>query len=70
MSTATYTKCVHGMIWRTCQLCREKSEDQVLADLEFQKEEQKSKLIYDYQEAVQDVPMDADLAYDIDDMGM
>jgi hypothetical protein len=70
MATATYTKCVHGMIWKTCQLCKDKSESQVLAELQFQLEEQKSKLIYDYQEAVQDMPMDADLAYDIDDMGM
>lgn len=66
-----YVRCIHGMIWKTCNLCRDKTEDAVISELNFQKEEQKRKLIYDYQEASQtDTMGDADLAYDIDDMGM
>lgn len=68
---SSYVRCIHGMIWMTCQSCREKTEEAVVAELNFQHEEQKRNLIYDYQEANQDDTIgDADLAYDIDDMGM
>ncbi len=67
-----HLRCIHGMIWKTCGSCREKSEEAVLAELRFRNEEQKKELIYDYQEASVGTGLDADtdLAYDIDDMGM
>ncbi len=66
-----YMHCIHGMIWKTCQLCRAKGESEVLADLNIQKEEQKNKLLYDYQETIQGMDEnDSDYAYDMEDMGM
>ncbi len=69
--TTTYLHCIHGMIWRTCSNCREKGEDIVNEELNYQYEEQKRNLIYDYQEPVQGSNgEDTDLAYDNDDTGM
>ena len=69
-STQTYIHCIHGMIWQTCNACREKTEENVLSELNLQKEEQKSKLIYDYQEQVSGSDLeDTDLAYDMEDSG-
>jgi len=71
MEKASLFQCVHGMIWKTCNSCKDKSESAILAELNLQKEEQKQRLIYDYQEPVQGTQEDeADLAYDLEDMGM
>jgi hypothetical protein len=66
-----YVHCIHGMIWKTCQLCRQKTESDVEADLRLQKQEQNDKLLYDYQETIQSGDEnDSDFAYDMEDMGM
>jgi len=66
-----YIHCIHGLIWMTCSSCKDKGEDGVQAELARQNEEQKSKLIFDYQEASEASLNEAgDFAYDTDDMGM
>ena len=60
--------CIHGLMWQTCALCHEKTEQEIEQDLNYQREEQTQKLIYDYQEVAQStIEGDADLAYDMDD---
>ncbi len=74
MATSTkisYVHCIHGMIWQTCAACKDKTEQNILAELSLQKEEQKMNLIYDYQEPISGTDSeDTDLAYDMEDMGM
>lgn len=71
MASVTLIHCIHGMIWQTCNACREKSESSVISELNLQKEEQKNKLIYDYQETISGSESeDTDLAYDMEDMSM
>jgi hypothetical protein len=67
MSIISYLQCMHGMIWKTCNLCKEKSEDQVSEDLRYVREDFTKKLNYDYQDLEQATVKDMDLAYDFDD---
>ena len=64
------TLCIHGLVWQTCGFCYQKSENDVLADLNRQKEEQSNELIYDYQGVASTSEVDDDRAYDLDDSGM
>lgn len=63
-------QCIHGVIWQTCATCREKTEKEVKAELALAKEQQESKLKYDYQELPELDDMDDDRDYDLDDMRM
>ncbi len=64
----TKMECIHGMLWTTCALCHEKTQEIVQQDLAYQRDEQRQKLIYDYQEVASEaLDSDEDLAYDLDD---
>ena len=41
MPTKKLIHCIHGMIWQTCNACKDKSEQSILEELSLQKEEQK-----------------------------
>ena len=67
MSTISYLQCMHGMIWKTCNLCKEKSEEQVSEELRYVSEDFNTKLNYDYQDLEQPPVKEIDLDYDFDD---
>lgn len=60
------TECVHGLLWKTCNLCVNKTESELKDEL-YPEQESKTVVKYDYQEIVQSDEVEADLAYDIED---
>jgi hypothetical protein len=67
MSTISYLQCMHGMIWKTCNLCKDKTEEQVSEELRYVSEDFTTKLNYDYQDLEQPPVKEIDLDYDFDD---
>jgi hypothetical protein len=59
-------ECVHGLYWQTCHLCIGKTEQEVQAEWNAQRAENRQ-VKYDYQEFQQDDIVEADLAFDIED---
>lgn len=69
MKTTELLHCVHSMYWKTCNLCKDKDEKIVRAELKKIEEERHSRLLYDYQDAVEQSNLndDEDRDYDFDD---
>jgi len=62
-------ECIHGIIWQTCNICKEKSEEVVNKEIsDFGDGSVKSNIKYDYTEVVEELPtLEVDNAYDLDD---
>ena len=67
---ANRLKCVHGLIWQTCNTCASKTEEEVLAELKRVQEEQHKLLEFDYQDPNEDELEEEDRDYDLEDMRM
>ena len=44
-------KCIHGLFWKSCVICREKTLDEIELEKNFIKKSRESSTAYDYQES-------------------
>jgi len=72
MAEKEYLECVHGLVYETCKLCKEKSLTEIHAEIRaFGDGNKKEKVKFEYQEIIQpelDIK-DVDTAYDLEETG-
>lgn len=72
MAEKEYLDCVHGLIYQTCKLCKEKPLSEIHSEkVAFGDGSKKEKVKFEYQELIQpelDIK-EVDTAYDLEDTG-
>ena len=61
-------KCIHGLYWSTCAICKEKTFEEVQLEKSYITESIEASSAFDYQEPTTLDSAEDDRDYDIDDM--
>jgi len=68
-STGQFLYCIHGIIYQTCSLCKDKSVEKIIEEVNLVKEDLSKSLMYDYQDLeLPNADSVEDLDFDMDDM--
>lgn len=62
-------ECIHGLYWKTCNICFQLKEAEVVSQKDKIMQSRKSKSLYDCID-LQDVEIEREIDYDFDDMNV